>query len=149
MSRDIPVRSLIGYLIKHSQHAFRTCMDQQLRRLDLTTAQYALMTAIDEAPGSSGAELARLCFITPQSVFGLEKSLLERKLIERTSSETHGRVIEVRLSNRGRERLRKAESLVRSLEEKMLVSMTTDQRSLLSVMLRLCAENLSKVHGDS
>jgi DNA-binding MarR family transcriptional regulator len=149
MSRDVSVRSLVGYLIKQSQHAFRACMDQQLRHLDLTTAQYALMTAIDEAPGSSGAELARLCFITPQSVFGLVKSLLERKLIERTSSETHGRVIEVRLSNGGRERLRKAELLVRSLEEKMLVGMTTDQRSLLSGMLRLCAENLSKIDGES
>ena len=129
MSSNISVRSLVGYLIKQSQHAVRTSMDQELRRLDLTTSQYALMTAIDETPGSSGAELARLCFITPQSVSELVKGLLEQKLIERTSSETHGRVIEVRLSTRGREQLRKAEMLVRALEEKMLVGMTIKQRS--------------------
>jgi DNA-binding MarR family transcriptional regulator len=105
------------------------------------------MTAIDETPGSSGAELARLCFITPQSVWGLVKGLLEQKLIERTSSETHGRVIEVRLSARGREQLRKAEMLVRAVEEKMLFGMTIKQRSSLSSMLRLCVENLSKNDG--
>ena len=147
MSSNISVRSLVGYLIKQSQHAVRTCMDEQLRRLDITTSQYALMTAIDETPGSSGAELARLCFITPQSVSGLVKGLLEQELIERTSSETHGRVIEVRLSTRGREQLRKAETLVRALEEKMLVGMTIKQRSLLSSMLKLCVENLSKSDG--
>jgi DNA-binding MarR family transcriptional regulator len=91
--------------------------------------------------------LARLCFITPQSVSELVKGLLEQKLIERTSSETHGRVIEVRLSTRGREQLRKAEMLVRALEEKMLVGMTIKQRSSLSSMLRLCVENLSKSDG--
>jgi len=147
MSSNIPVRSLVGYLIKQSQQAVRTSMDQELRRLNLTTSQYALMTAIDETPGSSGAELARLCFITPQSVSELVKRLLEQKLIERTSSETHGRVIEVRLSTRGREQLRKAEMLVRALEEKMLVGMTIKQRSSLSSMLRLCVENLSKSDG--
>jgi DNA-binding MarR family transcriptional regulator len=149
MSSKISVRSLVGYLIKQSQHALRTCMDQQLRRLDLTTSQYALMTAIDETPGSSGAELARLCFITPQSVSELVRGLLEQKLIERTSSETHGRVIEVRLSTLGREQLRKAEMLVRALEERMLAGMTFKQRSSLSGMLRLCVENLSKMDGES
>lgn len=147
MSSNVSVRSLVGYLIKQSQHALRACMDQQLRRLDLTTSQYALMTAIGETPGSSGAELARLCFITPQSVSGLVNGLLEQKLIERTSSKTHGRVIEVRLSTLGRERLRKAEVRVRALEEIMLVGLTTEQRSSLSSMLRLCVENLSKMDG--
>ena len=147
MSSNIPVRSLVGYLIKQSQQAVRTSMDQELRRLDLTTSQYALMTAIDETPGSSGAELARLCFITPQSVSELVNGLLEQKLIERTSSKTHGRVIEVRLTTLGRERLRRAEVRVRALEEIMLVGMTTEQRSSLSNMLRLCVENLSKSDG--
>src|SRR3984893_13015777 len=145
MSSNISVRSLVVYLIKHSQHAVRTSMDQELRRLDLTTSQYALMTAIDETPGSSGAELARLCFITPQSVSGLVNGLLEQKLIERTSSKTHGRVIEVRLITLGRERLRKAEVRVRALEEMMLAGRTTAQRSSLASMLRLCVENLSKM----
>jgi DNA-binding MarR family transcriptional regulator len=78
MSSNNSVRSLVGYLIKQSQHAVRTSMDQELRRLDLTTSQYALITAIDETPGSSGTELARLCFITPQSVSELVQSLLEQ-----------------------------------------------------------------------
>jgi DNA-binding MarR family transcriptional regulator len=147
MSSKISVRSLVGYLIKQTQHAFRTCMDQQLRRLDLTASQYALMTAIDETPGSSGAELARLCFIKPQSVSGLVDGLLQQKLIDRTSSRTHGRIIEVRLTTLGRERLRKAEVRVRALEEIMLVGITAEQRSSLSGMLRLCVENLSKMDG--
>jgi DNA-binding MarR family transcriptional regulator len=149
MSSNVSVRSLVGYLIKQSQHAFRACMDRQLRRLNLTASQYALMTAIDETPGSSGAELARLCFIKPQSVSGLVDGLLEQKLIDRTSSRTHGRIIEVRLTALGRERLRKAEVRVRALEEIMLVGMTTEQRSSLSTMLRLCVENLSKMDGEN
>jgi MarR family transcriptional regulator, organic hydroperoxide resistance regulator len=122
-------------------------MDQQLRRLDLTASQYALMTAINETPGSSGAELARLCFIKPQSVSGLVDGLLKQKLIDRTSSRTHGRIIEVRLTTLGRERLRKAEVRVRALEEIMLAGITPEQRNSLSGMLRLCVENLAKMDG--
>src|SRR5882762_4542388 len=98
----------VGYLVKQLQHALRGQMDEELRAIQLSTAQYALLSAVDAQPGSSGADLARRCFITPQSVNGLISGLERSKFISRTASVEHGRVIKIALSPSGRSRLKAA-----------------------------------------
>jgi hypothetical protein len=36
----------LGYVLKRAQHALRTSMDDQLKHLGLTTAQYNLLSAV-------------------------------------------------------------------------------------------------------
>ena len=143
-SSELPMLDHIGYLVKQLQHAMRSQMDRGLRTIDLSMAQYALLTAIDEAPGSSGAEIARRCFITPQSVTGLIAGLSKAKLIKRKASATHGRIIEVALSAAGRERLEKARSIVIDVEEKMLQTVDEAQRKNLAELLRSCIAGIEQ-----
>ncbi|MGP0091417.1 MAG: MarR family winged helix-turn-helix transcriptional regulator [Xanthobacteraceae bacterium] len=117
-------------------------MDAQLRRVELTMAQYALLAAIEETPGASGAELARRCFITPQSVNGLIAGLLESRLIERAPSSTHGRIIEINLTDAGRARLRKAHAAALEVESAMLRGIGASDRRLLAGLLATCIANL-------
>ena len=49
-------------------------MDEQLRPQGVTTAQLHVMKIIRAEPGASGAQLARACYITPQSVQTLLKT---------------------------------------------------------------------------
>jgi DNA-binding MarR family transcriptional regulator len=142
------VRSRIGYLLKQAQHVLRARMDAQLRHLKLTTGQYALMVAIEETSRSSGAELARRCFITPQSVNGLIAGLLESGLIERDPSKTHGRIIEIALTEHGRARLRQAHASVRAIEATMLHGIGVSDRRLMANLLGTCIENLG-AQGES
>ena len=128
MSSRPSVRSRVGYILKQAQHALRVWMDHCLRDLDLTTGQYALMVAVEEASRASGAELARRCFITPQSVTGLITRPLERGLIERAASRTHGRIIEISLTVAGRSRLLKAHAIVNEIEDDMLSGLGASER---------------------
>ena len=58
----------LGYQIKVIQHAIRLSMDRLLKDINLTTPQYAALSALAENPGISGAALARKCFVTSQTM---------------------------------------------------------------------------------
>lgn len=132
----------VGYILKQAQHALRTRIDQRLREIGLSTAQYALLTALQEAKVASGAELARRCFVTPQTVTGLMAGLARAALIVRSPSRRHGRVIETRLTPDGLRLFRRARTLVYAIEEEMLSDLSASERAALGRMLRLCALRL-------
>src|SRR5258708_39186665 len=54
---------------------FRSQVDERLRPQGVTTAQLQVLKVIRDEPGGSGAQLARACFVTPQSAQALLKSL--------------------------------------------------------------------------
>jgi DNA-binding MarR family transcriptional regulator len=138
------VRERVGYLVKQLQHALRGRIDDELSEVDLSTAQYAILTAIEETPRLSGADLARRCFITPQSVNGIIAGLEQSKLIERTASATHGRIIEIALSASGRTRLKTAHRIVTGIEDQMLAGLDVGKRKELAGLLRQCIEGIGK-----
>lgn len=129
----------VGYILKQAQHALRTRMDQSLREIGLSTAQFALLTALQEAKVASGAELARRCFVTPQTVTGIISGLMRAGLIVRSPSRRHGRVIETRLTPDGLRLFRRARGIVYAIEEEMLSDLSASERAALGRMLRLCA----------
>lgn len=143
-ARDPGVRDRAGYLVKQLQQALRARMDDALRALDLSTAQYAVLSAIEEQPRSSGADLARRCFITPQSVNALLAGLEKRALIERTASKTHGRIIETALTKTGRARLMRAHDVVTGIEARMLEDLDKSERRQLTALLARAIESLTR-----
>jgi DNA-binding MarR family transcriptional regulator len=136
------VSSHVGYILKQAQHALRARLDQSLRETGLTTAQYALLTTLQEAKVASGAELARRCFVTPQTITGLMTGLLRAGLIVRSPSRRHGRVIETRLTPNGLRLFRRARTIVYAIEEEMLSDLSASERAELGRMLRVCALRL-------
>jgi DNA-binding MarR family transcriptional regulator len=137
-----PVIDRIGYLVKQLQHVLRARMDDKLAAIGLSTAQYALLAAIEEAPGLSGAELARRCFITPQSVNGLIGALERDHLIERSASASHGRIIEISLTASGKSRLKEAHRAVAAIEQRMLRRLGKQEREQLAGTIRHCIEDI-------
>ena len=67
---------------------FRGQMDELLRPQGVTTAQLVMLKAIRNEPEASGANLARACYVTPQSAQALLKSLEDGGWIVRY--ERHG-----------------------------------------------------------
>jgi DNA-binding MarR family transcriptional regulator len=143
-ARDSSVRSRAGYLVKQLQQALRARMDDALQALELSTAQYAILSAIEEQPRSSGADLARRCFITPQSVNGLLSGLEKRGFIERTASKTHGRIIETALTKTGHVRLIGAHDVVAGIEAKMLQDLDNTERRQLAALLARAIEGITR-----
>src|SRR6202012_3068342 len=57
-----------GYLMKRVQQGLRRRCDAALKPTGLSMAQYAALRALHDHPDASAAELARLCFVTRQSL---------------------------------------------------------------------------------
>jgi DNA-binding MarR family transcriptional regulator len=132
----------IGYLLKRVQHSLRLAMDEKLREYELSTPQYAALWALGMEPGLSGAELARRCFVRPQTMSEILANLEGRDLVERKPHPVHRRVVEVHLTEAAVDLLEACEECVRNIDERMLHGLTPEGRQELSEGLRRCAEGL-------
>ena len=132
----------IGYMLKWAQHALRMHMADALRALGTTAAQYAALGVLAESPGLSGAELARRCFVTPQSMNAIVVSLEAAGLVARSPHPVHGRIIETSLTEAGRKLLDWGNRAVWEVERKMLDGLSTQDSAMLLDLLRRCTTNL-------
>src|SRR5258706_10346183 len=139
MNTSDRVADRVGYQLKRAQQALRTAMDEGLRAHGITTPQYAALTALEVDEPLSGAELARRCFVTAHTMNAILVGLERARLVERTPHAAHGRVIDARLTKRGRTRLQDAHKTVFGIEERMLAEMTGARGRRLNEPLRRLA----------
>ncbi|MGH3850895.1 MAG: MarR family winged helix-turn-helix transcriptional regulator, partial [Pseudonocardiaceae bacterium] len=97
-----------GYVVKQAQQAYRAQMDRTLARFALSTPQYVALAALDQLDGACNAELARACFVTPQSMHEIVAALERRDLISRPRAPETGRALPATLTDEGRTILAKA-----------------------------------------
>ncbi len=78
-------------LMKRILMGFRAQLDEELRPRGVTTAQLQILHAIRSSPGSSGAQLARVCQMTPQSMQALiQKTEKDGWIVRRKEGERPG-----------------------------------------------------------
>jgi DNA-binding MarR family transcriptional regulator len=94
----------VGYLVKRVQQGLRRRCDAALKPTGLSMAQYAALRALAEHPDASAAELARLCFVTRQSLQDLLTGLRTAGLVETVDAPPRGRARSLRLTRRVRSR---------------------------------------------
>ncbi len=134
---------MLGYKLKKTQHALRLHMDEVLRSLDLTTPQYAVLAQLELKPGASNAALARSAFITAQTMHGIVSNLEKRDLIQRKSDASHGRILCTELTEQGREVVAQAHDMIRTVESRMLGTVSQKHQELLKRLLLECFNNLN------
>ncbi len=137
-----PMSERLGYLLKRAQHALRTSIDDQLSPLGLTTAQYNLLSAVAFEPGISNAALARMAFVTAQSMQGVIANMEKQGLLRRVPHPTHGRIRRSELTRRGAEILAKAHKVLIGIEERMTEGFDQAEIEALRCALLRCAENM-------
>lgn len=144
MSRamPMPVAKRLGYALKRAQHALRLNMDEVLKPIGLTMAQYAVMCALEAEPGLSNARLARASFVTAQTMQGV-LSILERAgIVERAADAENARILRGALTTRGEAVLAEAHRAVAIVEAKMVASIGADLVEPMAEALYKCAEDL-------
>jgi DNA-binding MarR family transcriptional regulator len=135
----------IGYLVKRVQQGLRRECDAALKPTGLSMAQYSTLRTLHEHPEASAAELARLCFVTRQSLQDVLTGLRAAGLIENADTQPRGRAQSLALTRLGARRLDAAHEAVFGVEDVMLQGVSArDRRTVADVLLR-CAENVEDV----
>jgi MarR family transcriptional regulator, organic hydroperoxide resistance regulator len=121
---------------------FRSQMDEKLRPQGVTTAQLQLLKAIRDEPGVSGAQLARSCYVTPQSAQSLLAGLERDGWIIRTRDRGNDRILAARLTPEGEKLLLTAESAAKVIEGKLWRGVPESSIKALNEVLDQCLANL-------
>lgn len=109
----------IAYLLRQAGAAVRATLDAELAAIGVTGAQFLVLTLLDAYPGISGAELARLTQLTPQTINLVVRKLERDALIGRAPHETHGRVLRMELTAKGRQALARCKRTADAVEQRM------------------------------
>lgn len=130
--------------MKRTLLRFRALMDEQLKPRGVTTAQIQVLFAIRSAPGSSGAQLARSCFMTPQSMQAMLKQLENAGLIIRGKDPVNDRIVTARVAPDGELLARRVEKLSAKIQDSMWHGISDAELLSLNSVLDGCLVNLGE-----
>ena len=135
--------SHIGYVVKQVQAVLRVAMDERLRPLGLGTPQYAVLSALSEETGLSGAEVARRCFVTPQTMNELIVQLELHGYIRRTRA-ADARVWHLALTELGTALTLQAQAQIDEVEARLIRYLPSTEQQHLLKLLRDCIHGLKE-----
>jgi DNA-binding MarR family transcriptional regulator len=140
---------LLLYMLKQVELAVRSRIDEIVRPVGLTAAQYTALTVLERHADMSSAQLARSSFVTAQSMADMITALEDRALIKRHRDQSDRRRLVVALTDEGRALLDRCRDEVDSLEATMLTGLSVAQTKALRGILATCYANLSKTPAGS
>lgn len=129
---------LPGYALAQTYRMLRHAMDDALRDIYLTTPQWGALGCMAKNDGISGAELARVFHVTPQTMNTILQNLEHHGLIYREPHPTQGTVLRVFMTDEGGQRLEEATQRVISVQQRMLGFLSRDERETLVSLLERC-----------
>ena len=91
----------LAYLLRQAQAAARLTLERALADLGVTPPQFVVLTMLKAYPGLSGADLARVALLTPQTVGVIIRNLERTGAIRKTPHPVHGRLLRWTLTRRG------------------------------------------------
>ena len=121
---------------------FRSQMDEKLRPQGVTTAQLQVLKVVRDEPGVSGAQLARACYVTPQSAQSLLTGLEKDGWIVRSKDRGNDRILAVRLTPDGERLLLTAQRAAKVIEGKLWRGVAESSIEALNGVLEQCLANL-------
>ncbi|MFC7328218.1 MarR family winged helix-turn-helix transcriptional regulator [Marinactinospora rubrisoli] len=144
----MPLAERLGSHLKRTVRALDSAKQAALKPVGLTVPQYAALLELDENPGISAAALARACGVTPPTMNTVLRNLQDQGLIERTTHEWHRNVLEIRLTDKGREAVNRADARAVPLERGLAAEFTPEERKTLLALLARCADYLESPRAD-
>ena len=143
----LAVSPRIGYVVGRLDRAIRREIGALVAPFGLTVPKYTALSILRDRPGLSNAQLARRTYVTPQSMNEVLIALEADGLIVRSPAANHGRVVEVTLSERGREVLAACDRAVTHMENAMLADLDEAGREQLLEALVGCVYRLGAGFG--
>ncbi|WP_019631773.1 MarR family winged helix-turn-helix transcriptional regulator [Actinomadura atramentaria] len=135
--RRLPPRLLgvSAYVLARVGRLGRTRMADMLRERGLTLWDFAVLTALDDAPPSSQRELAAQFGIDPSDLVDVVGRLLDLGLAARERDPADRRRYLVALTPAGRAELDRLTDRAAALDATLLAPLTPDERTVLTDLL--------------
>jgi len=121
------VQLCLSFLVRQAWLSMRSAVDATLAEYGLSVSQYAALLVLEDQPGISLSDVARVVASTRQAATEMIAGLEREGLVERRKQ--NGRTHQVFLTDAGRRRLALARPKVRAREQLLEASLTEEQRS--------------------
>jgi DNA-binding MarR family transcriptional regulator len=139
--RDAAAKAIAGSM-KRLMTGYRTLLEVELEKENITLAQLRMLHALNEEPNHSAAALARTCFITPQSMQAIVTRAEKDGLIRRQPSPVNRRVLTAQLTDEGRRVLDRCMGLWSIISRDMWGDAKLSEMELLNATLFAAVERL-------
>ena len=136
----------LGYLVRQASVALRVAIDRSLADLGVTSPQFAVLIMIASYPGLSGADLARLTFLTPQTINVIVRNLENTGAVAKTAHAAHGRILQLHATARGVALLKRCRARVRAVEDTIAGLASPEEERAIRRWLSAVAEKLAETH---
>ena len=137
-------KGYLAYLLRQAQAATRLTLERALADLGITPPQFAVLTMLKAYPGLSGADLARVALLTPQTVGVIIRNLERDGAIRKTPHPVHGRVLQWTLTRRGGTLLEKCRRHVTALERRLMAGLGAKAQATVRRWLSKIAADLQQ-----
>lgn len=134
----------LGYLLRQAAAASRLTLERLLAELGVTPPQFVVLTMLKAYPGLSGAELARIALLTPQTVGVIIRNLARDGAISMTPHPVHGRILQWTLTRRGLTLLAKCRKHATGLERRLAAGLDRGAQATVRRWLARIAADLQQ-----
>jgi DNA-binding MarR family transcriptional regulator len=132
VARPMGVAYMIGRLERGLYRQIRTALSP----LGVTVSQYTALSVFNARGHMSNAQLADRTMVSPQAANELIKSMECQGWIQREPDKTHKRIIQISLTESGKELLIQCDEIISVMEERMMEELSEEERALLKRQLR-------------
>jgi len=122
--------------------SLRARMDDELRVKKITTAQLGFLNEVNKNPGGSSAQMARACYVTPQSAQSMMVRAVKHGWVVRGKDAENDRLVTVSLTPAGERLLEYAHALYGRLEAEVWAGVPLADLRVMNQVLTRGLENL-------
>lgn len=133
--RSRPRDQRLGMVLKRAEQAMVRAKSAALKPVGLTLAHYVALVELDLQPNITGAALARASLVTPQAMMVVLKSLEDQGLIKRAPHPRHANVLELHMTDAGREALVAGRARIAPIERRVAEAFSADEWQTLGALL--------------
>lgn len=134
----------LGCLVRQASVAVRAAMEKVLADIEITPPQFSVLTMIASYPGVSGADLARLTFLTPQTINVIVRNLEKMGAIKKSVDAEHGRILRLTGTAKGHALLKRCRARVAQIDDRLAALAGRDEERVVRRWLSAVGEALSK-----
>ena len=128
----------LPYLLAQANGAVRLALERAFADLNVTLPQFSVLTMIHAYPGTSGADLARLTLLTPQTINLIVKNLERDGLVVKTPDDVHGRIIRIEITDKGRQLRQRCRTRADQMERLLVADLSeAEQRTIRKWLVRV------------